>query len=188
MRSHATTWQTVGPFFHIGMGHLDAHALAPPGAPGERVAIEGQVFDGNGEPVPDAVIEIWQANADGEYCCASRAQERAGPAAFTGFGRIATDAQGRFHFTTIRPGPTLGPDGAMQSPHLAVRVMMRGLLKALVTRLYFPSETLTGDPILHLVPEHRRTTLIGTAIAGRDATLMWNIELQGERETVFFDC
>jgi protocatechuate 3,4-dioxygenase alpha subunit len=130
--------------------------------------------------VPDAVIEIWQANADGEYSSTS--------AGFRGFGRIPTGADGRFAFTTIKPGPVPGPRGAMQSPHLAVRVMMRGLLKDLITRMYFPDENLAADPVLLLVPEPRRATLIAAPLEHGGTTLIWNIELQGERETVFFDC
>ena len=180
MSLQATTWQTVGPYFRIGLEYLDVNELAPAGTPGERFAVEGRVLDGNGEGVPDAVIEIWQANADGEYGC--------GPGAFSGFGRIPTDADGRFRFTTIRPGEVPGPAGAMQAPHLAVRIMMRGLLKGLVTRMYFPGEKTAFDPILQLVPDRRRSTLIAMADANREGTLLWNVELQGERETVFFDC
>lgn len=188
MTLQATTWQTVGPFFHVGMQYLDASDFAPSGTAGERVAIEGQVLDGNGRPVPDAVIEIWQADAGGEYAGATNTPAHIGSSGFTGFGRISTDEEGRFHFTTIRPGRVQGPDGTMQSAHLAVRVMTRGLLNGLVTRLYFPSENLASDPVLQLVPEERRATLIGAAMDGRDGTFLWNIELQGERETVFFDC
>lgn len=188
MSLQATTWQTVGPFFHVGMQYLDANDIAPSGTAGERVAVEGQVLDGNGMPVPDAVIEIWQANANGEYAGATKAPAHGGASGFTGFGRISTDQEGRFHFTTIRPGRVPGPDGNMQSAHLAVRVMLRGLLKGLVTRLYFPSESLASDSVLQLVPEERRATLIGTAMHDRDGTFLWNIELQGARETVFFDC
>ncbi len=185
MSLHATTWQTVGPYFRIGLEYLDTCDLSPAGVPGERFAIEGKVLDGDGIPVPDAMIEIWQADSTGEY--------PSGPVegrstAFTGFGRIPTDEDGKFRFTTIRPGPVPGPGGVMQVPHLAVRVMMRGLLKSLVTRMYFPSEAITSDPILHLIPEQRRPTLIATVDASREATLLWNIELQGAHETVFFDC
>lgn len=188
MSLQATTWQTVGPYFRIGLEHLDVNDLASAGTAGERVAVEGQVLDGNGKPVPDAVIEIWQANSNGEYGCTVGDTADANSAVFSGFGRIPTDADGRFRLKTIQPGQVPGPGGVMQAPHLAVRVMMRGLLKSLVTRMYFPSETLVADPVLQLVPEKRRGTLIATADTSRKATLLWNIELQGERETVFFDC
>lgn len=185
MNLRATTWQTVGPFFHIGLGPLDCSEIAPPGTPGDRLIIEGRILDGNGEPVPDAVIEIWQANAAGEY--AGRFQ-RTNQREFNGFGRIPTAADGSFRIGTIRPGPVPGPDGIMQAPHLAVRIMMRGLLKSLVTRMYFPGEETSSDPVLSLVPANRRSTLIATPAEGREDVLLWNVELQGESETVFFDC
>jgi len=178
MTLQATTWQTVGPYFRIGLGHLDTIQIVPPDTRGEHVEIEGRVLDGNQRPVPDAVIEIWQANADGEYDASG----------FRGFGRIPTGADGLFAFSTITPGAVPGPSGKMQAPHLAIRIMMRGLLKDLITRMYFPSEGLASDPVLQLVPEHRRPTLIATRSEGDAAKLTWNIELQGERETVFFDC
>lgn len=182
MSLQATTWQTIGPYFRIGMEHLDTREIASPGTPGLHVTIEGRILDGKGDPVPDAVLEIWQANATGQYSSESGAE------GFTGFGRIPTDTEGQFRFTTIQPGPVPGPEGKLQSPHLAVRLMMRGLLKALVTRLYFPGNTLSADPVINLVPEPRRQTLIATPDPVRSATYLWNVELQGERETVFFDC
>jgi protocatechuate 3,4-dioxygenase alpha subunit len=188
MSLQATTWQTVGPYFKIGLEYLDTFDLAPAGAAGERCAVEGAVLDGEGSPVPDAVIEIWQADSNGEYSGTAGAEVHSQPSAFTGFGRIPTDDDGKFRFTTIRPGPMPGPRGVMQAPHLAVRLMMRGLLKGLVTRMYFPTETVASDPILQLVPEQRRGTLIAAVDRSREATLLWNIQLQGERETVFFDC
>ncbi len=184
MSLQATTWQTVGPYFRIGFEHLNIAQLAAATAPGEHVTIEGRVLDGEGRPIPDAVIEIWQANADGEYSGASGNN----PDGFRGFGRIPTDTDGRFVFTTIKPGAVSGPDGKKQSPHLAIRLMMRGLLKGLFTRMYFPEEDLTADPVLQLVPERRRATLVARPSADDNSTLNWNIEMQGERETVFFDC
>jgi protocatechuate 3,4-dioxygenase alpha subunit len=187
MSLQATTWQTVGPFFRIGFEHLDCNDSAPQGTPGERVKIEGRVFDGHGVPVPDAVIEIWQANAEGEYGGIVCAPKDAA-VGFSGFGRIATDEEGRFSFTTVRPGAVPSVGGQMQSPHLAVRVLMRGLLKDLVTRMYFPCETVASDPVLQLVPKERRATLVATWVQDRAATLLWEIRLQGDKETVFFDC
>jgi protocatechuate 3,4-dioxygenase alpha subunit len=182
MTLQATTWQTVGPFFSIGFEHLDTTVIASPDTAGERVTIEGRVLDGKGQPVPDAVVEIWQANAEGIY---PRDSE---PTGFRGFGRIPTDEQGRFAFATIKPGRVAGPSGVAQAPHLAVRVMMRGLLKDLVTRMYFPQESLAGDPVLQLVPSERRATLIARRTLDRESTYLWNIVLQGEHETVFFEC
>ena len=178
MSLQATAWQTVGPYFRIGLEHLDTLRIASPDAPGEHVTIEGRVVDGNGKPVPDAVIEIWQADANGEY---------SGTSGFHGFGRAPTDAEGRFAFATIKPGAVSGPGGSMQAPHLAVRIMMRGLLKDLVTRMYFPGEDVDADPVLQLVPAQRRSTLIATASPQSQTSLVWHINLQGERETVFFD-
>ena len=188
MSLQATTWQTVGPYFHIGLGHLDSNRIAAPDQGGEHFTISGRVLDGIGQPIPDAVIEIWQADGNGEYPVVEGSSAAGKALAFSGFGRILTDDHGRFSFTTIRPGPVPGPHGALQSPHLAVRLMMRGLLRGLVTRMYFPAASLAADPVLQLVPELRRATLIATLDPDRDATLVWNIEMQGERETVFFDC
>jgi len=184
MSLQATTWQTVGPYFRIGLEHLNNAQLATSSTPGEHVTIRGRLLDGEGRPIPDAVIEIWQANADGDYCRASGNN----PDGFRGFGRIPTDAEGRFVFTTIKPGAVTGPGEMKQSPHFAVRLMMRGLLKGLFTRMYFPKEDLAGDPVLQLVPEPRRATLIARPSPDDDSTLIWDIEMQGERETVFFDC
>lgn len=188
MSLQATTWQTVGPFFPIGLEHLNSNRIAIADHQGEHFTIRGRVFDGVGQPIPDAVIEIWQADENGEYSGTNRNSSTGRRAVFSGFGRIPTDEQGMFSFTTIRPGPVRGPNGALQSPHLAVRLMMRGLLRGLVTRMYFPSDSLAADPVLQLVPEQRRYTLIATLDTDRDATLTWNIEMQGERETVFFEC
>ncbi len=182
MSLQATTWQTVGPYFCIGLAHLDTTTIAMADTPGEHVRVEGFVLDGKGKPVPDAIVEIWQANADGIYPGAGDGSD------FRGFGRIPTDDRGRFAFTTIKPGRVPGPGGVLQSPHLAVRVMMRGLLKDLITRMYFPDEALAEDPVLQLVPNERRATLVAQRAADRDATYLWNVELQGERETVFFEC
>ena len=185
MSLQATTWQTVGPYFRIGLAHLNCIEMAPEGTPGERVTVEGSVLDGSGIAVPDAVIEVWQANADGEY--AANVAVNTSVPVFTGFCRVPTDDGGRFRFSTVRPGQVPGPAGQMQAPHLAVRVMMRGLLRDLATRMYFPGEMTARDPILQSVPAHRRGTLIGSDVPGRKGTVVWNIEMQGERETVFFD-
>ncbi len=175
----ATTSQTVGPFFAIGLGLLITPDLAGPGVPGERFTLEGRVLDANRKPIPDAVIEVWQANAAGQYATE-------GDAAFRGFGRVATDCDGAFQLTSIRPGPVPGPKGTMQAPHLEVRIFMRGLLIHLTTRLYFPDKAANAaDPILSLVPEARRGTII--ARKKDDGVLHWDVLMQGDDETVFFD-
>lgn len=189
MTLRATTSQTVGPFFTIGLTRMNRSELAGPGVSGERVTIEGRVADGDGVPVPDAVIEIWQANSFGKYAHPEDLQDKPIEAGFWGYGRVPTDELGRFSFTTIKPGAVPGPDGKMQAPHLAVSVFMRGLLKRLVTRIYFPDEAGNdGDFVLSLVEPARRGTLIARAVAGRAGVLEWNVVMQGEGETVFFDC
>jgi len=159
-----TPSQTVGPFFGVGLPFEKGEQLAPPGEAGV-MRIEGQVLDGKGEPVPDALLEIWQ------------------PA--TGFGRARTDSEGAFSFTTVKPGPVPAPDGGMQAPHFNVTVFARGLLRHLVTRMYFPDETEANgaDPVLNLVEPARRETLIAKDCGG---VLHFDVRLQGERETVFF--
>jgi protocatechuate 3,4-dioxygenase alpha subunit len=182
----ATTSQTVGPFFAIGMDGLQRSDLAPPEAAGERIAVNGRVVDGDGQPVPDAVLELWQANAQGRYAHPADTQPAPLDPAFHGYGRVATDAAGRFRFTTIKPGPVTGPAGAPQAPHIAVSLFARGLMKRLVTRLYFADEARNAsDHVLGLVPPGRRATLVASR---KDGELEWNVVLQGSGETVFFDC
>ena len=188
MPGRSTPSQTVGPFFSIGLERISRADLAE-GSPGERIAIQGRVLDGDGQPVPDAVVEIWQADADGRYHHLEQSGTRNDAASFFGFGRIPTDDHGRFSFTTIKPGPVHSPDGKPQAPHLQISVFMRGLLKQLVTRLYFPEEPLNAsDVVLRVVPESRRQTLIARQAGPKENTLEWNVCLQGENETVFFDC
>jgi protocatechuate 3,4-dioxygenase alpha subunit len=176
MSLQATTSQTVGPYLHIGLTWLIIENLAPAGLKGERISIEGRVVDGDGKPVNDAAVEIWQANADGKY----------GTKEFRGFGRSATDDKGVFRFQTIKPGRVPGPGGKLQAPHIGVNVFMRGQLKQLVTRIYFPDEPANAeDTVLALVPQDRRSTLVARKAGGK---LEWNIILQGRDETVFFDC
>lgn len=178
-----TPSQTVGPFFRIGMESLYTPDLAPDAT--DRIAIGGRVLDGDGAPVNDAMLEIWQANAHGKYAHPDDAQSAPLTPGFTGFGRVPTDAEGRFRFSTIKPGSAPGPSGVAQAPHLVVAVFMRGLLIHLLTRVYFPDEPRNAsDPVLKLVPVDRRGTLIATrSVEG----LEWNVILQGENETVFFD-
>lgn len=182
-----TPSQTVGPYLRIGFTALAVDAIAPPAAPGEHVTIEGRVVDGDAKPVSDAVIEIWQADANGKYARAQDATKPGAAAQFRGFGRILTAPGGEFRFTTVKPGAVPGSGGATQAPHLVVTLFMRGLLKHLLTRMYFPDDGgNTADPTLQLVPEERRTTLIACRLPQKDA-LQWNVVLQGKGETVFFD-
>jgi len=164
MSGPLTPSQTVGPFFGVGLPYEKGEQVVAPGSAGV-IRIEGQVLDGNGDPVPDALLEIWQ------------------PA--TGFGRARTDSEGAFSFWTTKPGAMPAPDGRVQAPHLNVTVFARGLLRHLVTRLYFPDEPDANatDPVLNLVEPARRETLIATNSGG---VLHFDVRLQGEGETVFF--
>lgn len=188
MPGHSTPSQTVGPFFSIGLNELNRPDLAD-GSTAERIVVRGQVIDGDGNGVPDAILEIWQADADGRYHHAEHTRTPNDATPFFGFGRIFTDAQGQFSFTTIKPGPVHDPQGKPQAPHLQISIFMRGLLRQLVTRLYFPEEPLNAsDPVLRVVPESRQATLIARKAGSKEATLEWTVNLQGPNETVFFDC
>ena len=186
MSLYATGNQTVGPYLHIGLTWLNASNIAGKGIAGERVSVQGRLLDGDGNPVNDGLIEIWQANSHGKYAHPEDAQKKPLEKGFRGFGRVPTDAKGGFRFTTIKPGRVPGPGGKPQAPHLVVSVFMRGLLKHLATRMYFPDEPANReDPLLKLVPSERRATLVARR-KGR-GLLEWNILLQGKGETVFFD-
>jgi protocatechuate 3,4-dioxygenase, alpha subunit len=194
MSLQATTWQTVGPFFGIGLSRLCCDTIAPDGVAGERVAISGRILDGDGKPVPDGLIEIWQANTYGRYAHPDDQQDKPLENRFHGYGRLPTDDEGRFRFTPIKPGRVPGPakaDGSpsLQAPHLAISVFTRGLLRRLITRMYFPDEPSNGEDFaLNLVEPSRRATLIAKNVDGRPGELTWDIVLQGPNETVFFDC
>ena len=186
MSLYATGNQTVGPYLHIGLTWLNTSNIAGKGVAGERVSVQGRLLDGDGKPVSDGLIEIWQANSHGKYAHPEDAQKKPLEKGFRGFGRIPTDAKGGFRFTTIKPGRVPGPGGKLQAPHLVVSVFMRGLLKHLATRMYFPDEPANReDGLLKLVPPERRATLVARR-QGR-GLLEWNILLQGKGETVFFD-
>jgi protocatechuate 3,4-dioxygenase, alpha subunit len=186
MSLYASANQTVGPYLHIGLDWLTTRDIATRGAKGERLAIEGRLLDGEGVGVSDGLVEIWQANSHGKYAHPEDQQKKQLERGFRGFGRIPTDGQGAFRFTTIKPGRVPGPGGTLQAPHLVVAVFMRGMLKHLATRIYFPDEQSNAeDPLLKLVPPARRATLIAKRKA--KGALEWSIILQGKNETVFFD-
>ena len=186
MSLRASTSQTIGPFLRIGLEWMQIEDLAPPGVAGERLSIEGRVLDADGKPVNDAAVEIWQANSHGKYASPEDAQEKPVEKAFRGYGRSLTDEAGAFRFRTIKPGRVPGPGGKLQAPHLVVTIFMRGLLKQLLTRVYFPDDPANAEcPILNLVPAERRATLV--ARRKGDGMLEWNVVLQGKAETVFFD-
>jgi len=190
-----TPSQTVGPYFAYGLTPRGKYPwkdtfgadLVTRDASGERIRIEGQVFDGDGLPINDCMIEIWQADAQGRY--ASPADPRRPNAAFRGFGRAGTDAEGRYGFDTIKPGPVPGLEGKMQAPHVVLAVFARGMLRQSYTRIYFADEAANADDaILALVPPERRATLVAakTMAQGR-AIYTFDIRMQGEAETVFFE-
>ena len=184
--SDLTPFQTLGPFFDFGLIIRDGDIVAQPGAQGRHIVIEGVVRDGAGDVLPDALVEIWQANAAGKYRHPGDQQDRPLDTACDGFGRVATNQQGQFSFKTIVPGRVPGPDGKPQAPHLVVGVLARGVLTRLVTRLYFEDEPSNAeDPILALVPAGRRSTLLAKRVA--PDRYRFDITLQGEGETVFFD-
>ncbi|MGE0150990.1 MAG: protocatechuate 3,4-dioxygenase subunit alpha [Reyranellaceae bacterium] len=185
MAPKPTSSQTVGPFFHGGLMWLNTPDLAAGAGEGERIEIEGAVFDGDGAAVPDAMLELWQANAHGRYNHPADRQNRKLDPGFAGFGRICTDNAGRFRFATIRPGSVPDGDGRPQSPHINLILFMRGQLTHLHTRLYFADDpTLAQDPALARVEPARRATLL--AQPRQPGRYEWNVVMQGERETVFF--
>jgi len=190
-----TPSQTVGPFFAYcltpktyGYPEVVVNDLVTEDAPGERIRIEGRVIDGDGKPVPDAMIEIWQADGEGRYTHSADGQTRPNTR-FKGFGRSDCDAEGRYRFTTVKPGPVAGPNGRAQAPHINVNVFARGVLRQLFTRIYFEGEAgNASDPILALVPEDARSTLIAKRTMQSGApTYVFDIHLQGQNETVFFE-
>ena len=180
--------QTVGPFFQIGLEALYQNDLTVPGVKGRPVTIQGQVFDGDKLPVPDAVIEIWQANSFGKYAHPEDQQDKPLDSGFTGFGRCATDAEGRFGFRTVKPGPVRSSTETPQAPHINVSIFMRGLLDRLVTRVYFSdNDSNRTDEILNLIDPARRSTLFARPVPDQSDVYIWNILLQGPDETVFLD-
>jgi protocatechuate 3,4-dioxygenase alpha subunit len=182
MALQLTPSQTVGPFFSIGLTWEDGALVVPEGAAG-AFWLRGRVFDGDGAPVPDAIVETWQADPEGRYD--SPDDPRGAEPGFRGFARSPTDADGRFAIHTVKPGPVPGPGGGTQAPHLAMSVFARGLLNRVVTRVYFADEAdlNPADPILGDVPEDRRATLLATRT---DDGYAFDVRLQGEDETVFF--
>jgi protocatechuate 3,4-dioxygenase, alpha subunit len=187
MNPEPTPSQTIGPFFHDALLDRNYSELVPPDQP-ESITIKGTIYDGAGEVVPDAMVEIWQANREGRYDRpADGSDDLPLDEDFSGFGRSGTDEGGEFSFSTVKPGPVPGPHGKMQAPHVMVSVFARGLLKRLVTRIYFPDEEGANavDPVLSAIEDQGlRRTLIA-----RDEgnALRFDIHLQGDGQTAFFE-
>jgi protocatechuate 3,4-dioxygenase, alpha subunit len=183
-----TPSQTVGPFFHYALPYQAGPYLVCENTDGERITVEGRVTDGDGLPVTDALIEIWQANAAGRYDHPEDEQAKPLDATFSGFGRAPTDEDGVFRFYTVKPGAVPGLHNEMQAPHINISILARGVLKRIATRLYFADEAEANrvDPVLNLVPQERRKTLIAER-AGDAPVYRLDIALQGNNETVFFD-
>ncbi|HCI78353.1 MAG TPA: protocatechuate 3,4-dioxygenase subunit alpha [Ktedonobacter sp.] len=183
--------QTVGPFFAPALLREDArrNILTQPETVGKRIRIEGYVFDGDGLPVPDAMVEIWQANAHGRYNHPSDTSSALLDPTFLGFGRSGTDEDGSYWFETIKPGSVPFDAAQAQAPHIGVTVFARGLLNHLMTRLYFSDDpTNESDPILQRVPAERRSTLLAKRISNDGMPVYrFDIILQGANETVFFN-
>jgi len=203
--SEITPSQTVGPFFAYGLtpkGRCEwdpngsyswketvGDNLVTPDATGTRIRIEGRITDGDGVPINDAMIEIWQADAQGRY--AHTRDDRARPnTKFKGFGRSATDKNGIYSFDTVKPGAVPGPNGKPQAPHIVVCIFSRGMLRQIYTRLYFADEAAANaaDAVLAVVPADRRGTLIAhKGGSGQPVLYRFDIRVQGDNETVFFD-
>jgi protocatechuate 3,4-dioxygenase alpha subunit len=183
-----TPGQTVGPFFALGLDRPEWSDLTRDNPEGERIVIEGRVLDGDGAPVPDALIEFWQANAAGRYDdVADEQTDKKLDPHFLGYGRAATDPQGRFHIKTIKPGPVPGRGNTLQAPHINVAFFARGLLRQLHTRIYFAGEAANAaDPLLTAIEDATaRQSLI--ARGGEGGAYRFDIILQGSGETAFLD-
>lgn len=188
MKLGLTPSQTVGPFLAIGLPWPDGPEVVAPGTEG-AITITGRVLDGAGDPVPDALVETWQAAPDGSFAHPDDPRGGGDPQ-FRAFGRSATDPVGRYRIVTLRPGALPGRDGGTEAPHLDVTVFARGLLDRVVTRIYFADEETANaaDPVLSGVDPERRGTLIANPQPGGEpGSFRFDIRLQDPQETVFFD-
>jgi protocatechuate 3,4-dioxygenase, alpha subunit len=185
-----TPSQTVGPFYSIGLARKPMNVMATDATQGQRIRIEGQVFDGAGVAIPDVMVEIWQANTYGRYNHPDDKQEKPLDPTFTGWGRSGTDEKCFYTFETVKPGPVPGNDESVQAPHINVVVFTRGMLVHAYTRLYFADEPANAsDPVLNSIKnKKRRQTLIASPGMENGKTVYrFDIRLQGDNETVFFD-
>ena len=185
-----TPSQTVGPFYSLGLTERTTNLLASDTTQGEKIRIEGYVFDGDGKTVPDAMVEIWQANAYGRYNHPDDKQEKPLDPSFLGWGRSGTDKTGGFSFETVKPGAVPGSDASVQAPHINVTVFARGMLVHAYTRIYFGDEPANEtDPVLSSIKDksRRRTLIAAREEKNGKPVYRFDIRLQGENETVFFD-
>ena len=184
-----TPSQTVGPFYSIGLTDRAMNTLVCETTQGQRIRIEGQVLDGDGKPVPDAMIEIWQANVAGRYNHPDDKQEKPLDQSFTGWGRSGAGPSGSYFFETIKPGPVPASAESVQAPHINMIVFARGMLVHAFTRIYFSDEPANEtDPVLNSIEKERRQTLIANRREESGKVVYrFDIRLQGENETVFFD-
>jgi len=191
MKLKQTPSQTVGPFFHYALTDTPGqNILVTDETQGDRILLKGQVTDGEGEVIPDAMIEIWQADTNGIYNHPEDPNQAEADTNFAGFGRVPTDSNGIYTFKTVKPGIVAYDDEKQQAPHVNVRIFARGMLIHAYTRLYFSDEEEANadDPILNLVPEERRHTLIALREDKGDlVTYCMNISMQGDNETAFFE-
>lgn len=183
-----TPSQTIGPFFGFGLMRGGEHLLVDDLTKGKRILIRGRVLDGNGDGVPDALVEIWQADSGGHFNHPADPGREKADRHFRGFGRCETVNGGQFVFKTVKPGRVTGEAGQLQAPHVNVRVFARGMLVHAITRLYFSDESANQtDPLLSSIDAARRQTLIAQLESTDDLpTYRFDIVLQGESETVFF--
>lgn len=173
--------QTVGPYFRIGLEHLidrQASDQSPPGS----IELHGCVIDRDGAPVSDALLEFWGADSSGNYPDTGELPDHG----TSNFRRAETNADGRFSISLVKPGPASFGDGRLQAPHCLVLVFARGLLRHLITRVYFEDELVSADPVLLGVPSDRRHTMVARVDQGKERSFEWDVVLQGENETVFF--
>ncbi len=186
MSGYLTPYQTTGPFFEVMLRSRAEMQMVQPDTRGERITIEGVLLDGEGSPIRDGLVELWQADAEGRYAHPDDPRSADADASFCGYGWRHTDEEGGYRFDTIKPGAVAAPGGGTQAPHILVSVMARGVLTRFITRLYFEDEKSNGrDPILTLVPAARRNTLI--ARQAGEGRYRFDIRVQGPGETVFFD-
>jgi protocatechuate 3,4-dioxygenase alpha subunit len=176
-----TPSQTVGPFFHDSLPYPAGPSVVGASRPG-AFTLHGFVHDGEGNPLPDALVEVWQADEHGAFQDSPGIYEEPVPAGFRGFGRCATDADGRYAFRTVLPAGVPTTDGTPQAPHLAMSVFARGMLRRVATRVYFAASS--DDPLLSALPADRAATLVATPA---DGGYRFDVHLQGSDETVFLD-